>query len=344
MTSKERVERALDFLPVDKPALCCDISAAGYYEHGEKLRDLMRPLGSDFGPVYEGDYDLPKPEDFDGDGRYSTIKTDSFGVTWKYLIYGVTGHPIAWPLDDWSKLDVYKFPEQSKLCGQALIEKRAKTEQLQNQGYFVRGGWVTYFERSYAVRKFEDVLMDIGTGDKDFLRFTSRLHEYNCLAVENLLLEGYDAIQFADDLGTQDGPIISPEHFRTIYAPLYKELVSMVKKAGKRAFFHTCGYAMPFLYDIAEMGFDQIWPQLNCHDLIPFVKRCRDLRLAVSIHPERSELMTFGKPDEIKDRMYAYHEAFKPWEGGSYYYLEIDNGFPYENIVAMVEAVRELRG
>jgi hypothetical protein len=53
--------------------------------------------------------------------------------------------------------------------------------------------------------------------------------------------------------------------------------------------------------------------------------------------------MTFGKPDEIKRRIYEYHEAFQPQDGGSYYFLEIENGYPYENIVAMAETVRELR-
>ena len=343
LTSRERVLRMLDFKPVDKPALFCEISAAGYYEHGEKLRDLIRSLNSDFGPMYEGDFQLPGPEDFDSDGRYHVVKTDAWGVTWEYRIYGVAGHPIAWPIDDWSKLDGYEFPEQHKWSSEELAEKRGAIDRLRNQGYFINRGWIAYFQRAYEVRRYEDALMDIASRDKDFLRYTMHMHEFNRLSVENLLAEGVDAIQFADDFGTQDALIISPQDFREIYKPLYKELVAMVKKAGKRAFFHNCGYAWPLLEDYMEIGFDQIWPQLNVYDLKTFAKRCRELHLAVAIHPERSLLMTFGKPDEIKKRILEYHEVFRPQDGGSYYFLEIDNGFPYENIVAMVEAVRELR-
>ena len=53
--------------------------------------------------------------------------------------------------------------------------------------------------------------------------------------------------------------------------------------------------------------------------------------------------MTNGTPDQVRRKMYEYAELFRPWEGGSWIYMEIDNGFPYENIEAMVEVVRELR-
>ena len=34
------------------------------------------------------------------DGKYHAIKTDDWGTTWEYRIYGVWGHPIGWPLED----------------------------------------------------------------------------------------------------------------------------------------------------------------------------------------------------------------------------------------------------
>ena len=343
MIPRERVHRMLRFQSVDKPVLDCDINAVGIYEHGEKLRDLLRSLDSDFGPVSEKRFDLPKPEDFDQNDHYLVYSSDEWGVVWEQKIFGVMGHPYKRPLDDWSQLDNYKFPHQEPWTSEILEEKKIKIEALKNQGYFTRRGWIKYIELTYALRSFEDVLMDIALYDEDVLRFTDRLHAYNRLTVKNWIEAGTDCIQFADDLGTQKSLLISPQCFRNIYKPRLKELVDIVKKAGKYAFFHTCGYALPLLEDIKEIGFDGIWPQLNVYDLHELVHQCRELKLAISIHPERSKLMTTGKPEEIRKRIYEYNEIFRPEDGGAWYYLEIDNGFPYENIVSMVETIRELR-
>ena len=95
--------------------------------------------------------------------------------------------------------------------------------------------------------------------------------------------------------------------------------------------------------DFKEIVFDGLWPQLDAHDLPVFAEKCRRLELAVAIHPERSHLMTFGTPDDIRKMIKVYDDTFDPLNGGAWYYIEIDNGFPYENIVALVEAVQELR-
>ena len=36
-------------------------------------------------------------------------------------------------------------------------------------------------------------------------------------------------------------------------------------------------------------------------------------------------------------------DIFRVREGGSWFHIEIDNGFPYENIKALFEAVSEFR-
>ena len=344
MIPRKRVETMFSFHPVDKPVIDCIVMDAAYYEHGEKLLDLMRSLDGDFGHLPDGsNRPLPKPEDYDEEGRYCVTFVDAWGTTWHKRIFGIMGHPIAWPLDDWAKLDDYKFPEQKRLTDAEAAVLRAESDNIREQGYYTIEGWVDYFERTHAVRRFEDVLMDIATRDENFLRFTERLHEYNKIAVENMLKTGVDCIRFAGDFGTEQALIISPKDFRKIYKPLLTELVDIVKKAGKRAIYHSCGYIVPLLADFKEIGFDGLWPQLDVHNLSEFAAQCRELLLAVAIHPGRRALMSLGTPEDVKKRIREYHDLFKPNEGGAWYHLEIDNDFPYENIEAMVETIRALR-
>jgi hypothetical protein len=344
MLPRERVINALEFKPVDKPALDCDISGVGLYEHGEKIRELFKSIGSDFNPISEAPIPQPPTDAVDQQGRYLEYRTDEWGVEWVYRIFGIQGHPSRRPLDDWANLKEYRLPpvapardnrEEFDWICRDLAEQR-KT-------YFRRTGWVSLFEKMESLRRFEDILMDLYDDVPEIHELADRITRRSQQEIDNFLAYGFDAVQFGDDFGTQRGMMISPEIFRSFFKPRYAELMKPIKAAGKKVLFHSCGYIWPILEDLKEIGVDGIWPQLNAYDLKELAARCRDLGLAVAIHPERSNLMTKGTPDEVRRTMYQYAEIFRPCDGGSWFYLEIDNGFPYENIEAMVRVVRELR-
>jgi hypothetical protein len=88
------------------------------YEHGQKLLDLALECGHDFGDVQLMRLPDPPPtSDFDSDGRYHAIRTDDWGTTWEYRIFGIWGHPIGWPLNDLFALDNWQAPEPPPTAG-----------------------------------------------------------------------------------------------------------------------------------------------------------------------------------------------------------------------------------
>lgn len=56
-----------------------------------------------------------------------------------------------------------------------------------------------------------------------------------------------------------------------------------------------------------------------------------------------AQLMTFGKPKEVRDAVYRLAEAFQMDEGGAWFYVEIDNGTPFENVCSLIETIAEIR-
>ncbi len=111
MLPRERIQAALDFKPVDKIPLQIFAAPGGLYEHGQKLVDLIKACGHDFGDFQDLVLPAPPgPEDFDPDGSYHAIKTDDWGTTWEYRIFGVWGHPVQWPLNDLAHLPAYTRP------------------------------------------------------------------------------------------------------------------------------------------------------------------------------------------------------------------------------------------
>ena len=49
--------------------------------------------------------------------------------------------------------------------------------------------------------------------------------------------------------------------------------------------------------------------------------------------------MTSGSPAEVSELVGLENEIFKPKDGGSWFYIEADTGFPFENIKTLVEKV-----
>ena len=154
---------------------------------------------------------------------------------------------------------------------------------------------------------------------------------------------GVDAVQFGDDFGTARAMLFSPEVWRSFFKPRYRRLVQFAREQGKAVFFHTCGYAAPILEDLREIGVNAVWPQLTAYDMEELAARLRRLGLACAIHVDRANVMTHGTPADVTRAVHAAAKAFDVMNGGAYFYVETDNGFPLENIRAYLEAIGAYR-
>jgi len=348
MNPRQRMQAALAFQPVDIVPLQIHPSPAGLFEHGQKLLDLMQACGHDFGN--QGDLRLPTipPTDFDSEGRYHVVRTDEWGTTWEHRIFGVWGYRTGYPLADISRLAEYRLPAVELLTGdklaqQAAAQQAAEGEALHRQSFHLGGG-VSLFETMQSLRPFEDVLIDIASDTPEINHLADRLVEYNLRLIENVLRIGVDAVGVGDDFGTQQGSMFSPQTWQRFFLPRYQVLFAPVKKAGKRIFFHSCGQVGSILEDLRQAGADVIWPQLPLFDLPTLASRCRELGLAVQLHPDRGELMQHGTPAQVRTYLLDLVETFNVLSGGSFLYLEVDPGFPWENVQALFATVMELRG
>ena len=72
-------------------------------------------------------------------------------------------------------------------------------------------------------------------------------------------------------------------------------------------------------------------------------KKCRKLSLAVEIHTDRAFTMTYGTPKDVVRLVEREFKVFEPHKGGAWFYIEADNGFPFENIEALVNTIEKYR-
>ncbi|MEN6536429.1 MAG: uroporphyrinogen decarboxylase family protein, partial [Bryobacteraceae bacterium] len=303
------MQAALEFRPVDIVPVEYHPSPAGIWEHGAALRRLWEQYPQDFGDSKDFPDSRPDPQFLNGEGRYEELHRDEWGVLWHQLIFGVYGHPIERPLDDWANLDRFEPPPVPPISGEEFQRERAKAL-LHMERYYLKSGWISMFETMHALRRFEDVLMDLSDDVTEINILADKILDYQLRTIRYLLARGVDAIQFGDDFGTSSSLMISPKTWRRSFKPRYERLFKEVHNAGKAVFFHTCGKASRILEDLAELDIDAVWPQLQSYEQGELARFCRKHGIAIALHPDRGNLMTRGEPSEIAAAVEKLAEEF----------------------------------
>lgn len=335
--SRKRVFDAFDFIKPDKVPVEHHPSTRGYFDYGEKMRDLFKRFPGDFGDMSNIAIPVIPEGCFDENGEYYEERTDEWGVHWAYRIFQIQGHPLNRPLDDLNKLDTYKLPPVQH-SHPGFTEEVADHKNK----YFCMKGMITLFEKMTSLRLFEDVLMDMYMNTPEINRMADMLVDYYMKGINNMIRAGVDCVEFGDDFGTQTGLMISPEIFNGFLKPRYMKMIDKVKSAGMKVHFHSCGANTNLLEDIADMGIDAYWPQLTSYNLEELAAFLKKKKIAIALH-FRGEIMNFGTPAEVRAKVIETAEIFDIKNGGGWFYLEVDDGFPYENTKTLFETVDEIR-
>ena len=336
-SSRIRVIKAFDFQKPDMVPVEHHPSTRGYFDYGEKMRELFKAYPADFGDVSDVEIPIIPATAYDKSGKYYEEKYDTWGIRWAFRIFQIQGHPVERPIDDITKLDSYRLPpvQYSGEHFETGIREHKKR-------FYAMKGAFTLFERMTALRLFEDVLMDMYMDTPEINKLADMITDYYLEGIENLINADVDCVAFGDDFGTQTGLLISPEIFTRFLKPRYMRMIDRVKKAGKKVHFHSCGANMELLDEIADMGIDSYWPQLTAYNLPELAQYLKKKKIAIALH-FRGETMNFSSPGELREKVIETAELFDVKNGGGWFYIEVDDGFPYENIKTLFETINEIR-
>jgi uroporphyrinogen decarboxylase len=345
MNKRERVERCMKRQAVDIPAVQYLYTDCGIYEHGEKLNALLEKYPGDFSPFIRVNPPKLGSNAVGADGKYYEVKKDAWGTTFEYKIAGRLGHAIGFPIESASDYAAYTFPCLPSYCtdDEALKAEKARVEEQKKNYFTVSNEWYSILEKLISLRGFENALIDLYEDGPEVNAFLDRLTDYYLHSIRKLIDMGVDCIMFGDDYGTQNSLLISTEIFEKSIAPRLKQLMAPIKEAGRRIYFHSCGLVKDLFSIFEELGVDAIWPQLPVYDMIELARACADHNFSLAIHTDRALTMTLGTPEEVRAMVRKEAEIFKPLEGRSWFYIEVDHGFPYENVEALIDEVFSMR-
>jgi uroporphyrinogen decarboxylase len=177
--------------------------------------------------------------------------------------YEMYEHPLAQAsLED---LETYEWPDPDDPRRFELLEEDLEGLRAEGDYAVVLNGfgecifglpsWLRGHTQFYidlvSNREFAEALLD------RFLHHALRLVE-NALAVVG---KAVDVVRVSDDLGTENGPIVSPEVYRRLIKPRQRMLYEAIKERTEaKILLHTCGSIAALIPDFVEIGVDAINP------------------------------------------------------------------------------------
>ena len=335
MTGKERILRTLEFNNPDRIPVDLWVLPAARMEYGEKLEALLDTHERDIVSLV-GPFDHGFTKEY---YEYGTFQ-DPWGSVWTNIQPGIIGE-VKDPVfneEEYEGIDAYRAPTEEFLKQwedyKGNIEEQIK--EIRKDGKFVIGGWISLFERLQYLRGTENLYCDIAVEEEDMFKLIDIVMGFQREYLKKWLEMDIDAIAFGDDWGSQRSLLISPEQWEKIFKPLYKELIDMIKAAGKKVFFHSDGYIMDLYPEFIEMGVDAINSQLWCMGVEKVAEKYAG-KITFWGEISRQTTLPNGTPEEIRecaDKM----KALLCKNGGLIGESEVNRDVPLENIKAVLEA------
>jgi hypothetical protein len=148
------------------------------------------------------------------------------------------------------------------------------------------------------------------------------------------------------DFGTQRGPFLSPDAYRDLFQPFHKRICDWIHTHTPwKIFIHSCGGVRPLIGDMIEAGFDILNPvQCSAEGMEP-QKLKEDFGSRITFWGggvDTQKTLPFGRPEDVYREVSERIAVFN--RDGGFVFDAIHNiqaGTPVENVLAMMEAIRD---
>ncbi|MHB9028624.1 MAG: uroporphyrinogen decarboxylase family protein [Candidatus Latescibacterota bacterium] len=239
----------------------------------------------------------------------------------------------AWPLPSPDDFDYSGVPESCKRYEQYAINGAAGYGDIINGNGMLRG--------------MEQTLIDLITDDPAGLLLADRRMGVQLEATRRILEASRGMVDFiwlGEDLGTQIGPMISPDTFRKHIRPRYQKFCDMAKAYNAFVMMHTCGSSSWAYEDFIEMGIqvvDTLQPEAK--DMAPeHLKKTFGGRLAFHGCISTAGPVAYGMVEDVVGYCRKTLDIMMP--GGGYCFApthQLQDNSPTENVVAMYATAKQ---
>lgn len=251
-------------------------------------------------------------------------------------------HPLK-GITDADKIANYPLADFSEAKNQPMIDA---VKRIQHNGLAVICDLqMTIWEISWYLRSMEELIMDMMMEDEKAQILFDRTTEYACKKARFYAQSGADIISLGDDIGTQNGQMMSLEMWETWLKPRHKKVIDAAREINPDIliFYHSCGHYTPFIPGLLEIGIDI---------LNPIQPECMDFNQVHELYGDKAsfwgtlgsqQLLPFGTVEEIREETQSRIKVCGEKGGivvGPSHLVEPE--VPLDSLIAMRDAAREL--
>ena len=292
-----------------------------------------RPV-PDWRALYYADAGLPEEAQFDTEWGGARVYHADVDDNMQYF-------PLR-HLQTAEEVDAYPWPDAG--ADYRYVELKARTAEIVASDHVAHIAGATFFEPVWNLRGFERLLVDMADRAPVALRLYERMHELQVRCAEQVARCGADILMTGSDVASQRGPLMSPAMWRAWIFPMMRDCMQAAKaiKPDLLVMYHSCGDVSTMIDGFLEAGIDILDPcQPEAMDIFALKQRYGD-RLSFHGGIGVQSVLPWGTPQEVRDTVRRTIDIMG--EGGGYICSSshtIRPETPWENLVAMVEAIRE---
>lgn len=265
---------------------------------------------------------------------------DLWGVGWDTIPDG--GWPAVHPLENLNAYTHYQLPDPGHPDLMRLVEKTVVN--AKGQFFVLASHHTALFERAWALRGYQNALMDFYLNPEFTAELYDRITDYQVALARRFVAQGIDGVRVGDDYGTQQGLIMRPELWRKVIMPRLKRIWQVYQEAKIPVIQHTCGNVSEIIPDFIEMGLEVLNPlQPQAMSIAEIGKRYAD-QLSFFGGIDTQQILPFGSTEEVKASVQACVESLG--QRGGYIISPaqaIMEDVPPANIHALIKAIRTCR-
>jgi len=273
---------------------------------------------------------------------------DEWGVGWKSVEYTTpygTGHYTEFshhPLAKDTAISSYQPPDPNR----PALYKEAEwvLENFQDEYWIVGVAVTTIFEAAWALRGYEQTLIDFALNPDLIERIFDIPYHYHLTAAKKLTRMGVDMIWIGDDVGAQNAMLISPKMWRKFLKPRMANIIAELKAINPqvKVAYHSDGNIYPIIPDLIEIGLDALNPIQPASMDPARLKRDYGEHLCFWGSIDEQHTLPFGSPDDVRAEVQTRLETIGKNGGliiGPTHHVQLDT--PMENFWAMINAIKE---
>lgn len=234
---------------------------------------------------------------------------DSWGCVWQVPEDGITGAVKEPPLADWRTFDGFIPPDPATDDGWGRAPWSSYHNRAQRRRDWEARGEEdpepcrlslrhghTFLTLEY-LRGYENLIYDMHDEEPRLWDLIEMVTSFNLEFQTRLLALEPDIFGIPEDLGLQNGPLVSPRQFEKYLAPSYRRYIAPFKERDIVVHMHCDGHIMGLADQLMGLRIEV----LNVQDLVNGVENLREVfggRIAIDLDIDRQNVTVSGSPKD----------------------------------------------